>query len=461
MTAKMGLSLAPGPRGIWPFGIALEEDRDPLGFLVRAQRRYGDIVHYRHGKQPFYLLNKPEYVKHVLVDRASNYPKPQGPPSLLTGNGLFKSEGELWKKQRAAIQPAFHRERLTGLVDTLVRGTREMLDRWEERARTGQPFDVGEEHARLTFSLMGRLVFTDEPGDAAYAAVRRAVHLIGHPEPFFKQLFLPLLPFLSSRREQMVGAVKELDALVYGHIARRRQEGVTRGDMLDMLMGLRDRDTGAPLEDRQVRDEATNLFAAGYEATAAGLTWTWYLLHQHPEVERKLREEVASVLGDRLPTAEDLPRLRYTLMVFEEAMRLYPPAWVLDRQAREADRIGGYDIPAGTILLMLPFLLHRHPDLWEDAEAFRPERFDPERPRPGRFAYLPFGAGQRICIGNNLALMKAPLILAMQVQRFRLTVVRQAPLAFHAAVTLTLEGGLPVVVSPVQGGARAEARNAG
>jgi cytochrome P450 len=441
-----GPRLPPGPRETWPFGNGRAFDRDALGFLVRAQRQFGDVLSFRLGGDLLFLLSHPDHVKHVMVDRAAAYVKPAGPPSLLTGDGLFKSEGELWKRQRAMIQPAFHREKLGALVGTIADGTQRMLDAWE--ARAGEPFDVADEMARLALTLMGRIVFTQPPGDRLYRATRRIVHFIGHPEQGLRRW----LPFLSTRRADFAAELKVLDELAYSEIARRRQAGPASGgsgDMLDFLLAARDRDGGA-MEDRQVRDEMMNLFAAGYEATAAALTWAWLLLHAHPEALKRLRDEAVAVLGDRLPTAEDVPDLRYATWTFQESMRLYAPAWLLDRQAREADQVAGYDIPEGTVVLMLPYILHRHPALWEAPEAFDPERFSPERSAGRhRFAFIPFGAGQRTCIGNNLAMIKGPLVLAMVARRYRLELVDPpARPKLHAAVTLTLEGGLRAVARP-------------
>lgn len=455
MSEPTSLNLAPGPRGLPRYGSFFAWDRDPLGFMVRAQREYGDIVHFRLGREPVYLLSHPDHVKHVLVDHAPDYPKPAGPPSPLAGNGLFKSEGEFWKKQRGLIQPAFHRERLTGWVDTIAGGTHAMLERWEARGASAGPFDVAEEMARLACSLMYRIVFTEPQPDAVYEATRKLVWFIGHPERGLKAR----LPFLSTRRREFGAALAELDAMAYEHIGRRRREGSSRGDMLDFMMEARERASGEGMSDAQLRDEAMNLYAAGYEATAAALAWAWYLLHQHPEAWTRLHEEAVAVLGDRQPGAADLPRLRYASWVFEESMRLYPPAWLLDRQARVADRIGGHDVPAGSIMLMLPYILHRHPGLWESPETFDPERFSPERSaKRSRFAFLPFGAGQRICIGKELAMLKAPIILAMVARRYRLEVVRKGPPGLHAAVTLTLKGGLPAVLRPVSPRSRSEPR---
>jgi cytochrome P450 len=457
MSESTPLQLAPGPRGLPRYGSFFAWDRDPLGFMVRAQRRYGDIVHFRLGREPVYLLSHPDHVKHVMVDHAANYTKPAGPPSPLVGNGLFKSEGEFWKKQRGLIQPAFHRERLTSWVDTIAGATQDMLARWRPRAGSAEPFDVAEEMARLACSLMYRIVFTEPQPDAVYEATRKLVYFIGHPERGLKAR----LPFLSTRRQEFRAALAELDAMAHGHIARRREEGSSRGDMLDFMMAAKDRVTGEGMSDAQLRDEAMNLYAAGYEATAAALAWAWYLLHQHPEAWARLHEEAVTVLGDRPPTAADLPRLRYASWVFEESMRLYPPAWLLDRQAREADRIGGHDVPAGSIMLMLPFILHRHPGLWENPEAFEPERFSPERSaKRSRFAFLPFGAGQRICIGKDLAMLKAPIILAMVARHFRIEVVRKGEPRLHAAVTLTLADGLPATLRLVTPDPRSEPRPA-
>jgi cytochrome P450 len=238
--------------------------------------------------------------------------------------------------------------------------------------------------------------------------------------------------------------VKTLDEAVYAIVEQRRRDGTGHHDLLSMLLAARDEETGEGMSDAQLRDEMVTLIVAGHETVASALTWAWYLLAQHPDAERRLHDELAAVLGVRPPAVQDLPTLPYTRMVVEETLRLYPPAWLITRRALKTDEIGGYGIPAGALVVVSPYLTHRHPSFWENPERFEPERFAPERSERPRFAYFPFGGGPRLCIGNNFALMEAQLVLAAVAQRYRLELARNTPVEVVPGVTLRPRGGLPV-----------------
>jgi cytochrome P450 len=446
--------LPPGPRGLPFFGSLLERERDPMGTLVRGYQRYGDIVRFRNGPRGnVYLLSRPDHVKQVLVDNAANYPRNEGPGALL-GNGLFGSEGDFWKRQRGMVQPAFHRERLAGMVGTVVERTQRLLDAWEPRAASGEVFEVASEMSELALSLMGWLVCSQELEKPVHDGIQLHVHFLNHPRHFMADWLLRRMPRFITRRYSRAPAYLALMDTVHGWgdrlIRERRQRDAQAlpDDILTLLMQARD-SAGQGMSDTELRDELLTLVVGGHEATAMALTWTWYLLHQHPEVQERLRAEVAAVLGDRLPTARDVPALAYANQVFQESMRLYPPAWMFARVAMGPDRIGGYDVPPGTGMAMMSYLVHRHPAAWEEPERFDPDRFSPERSakRP-KFAYLPFGGGQRLCIGNNLALMQATLIIAMVVQRYRVVVRQEGPVEQYAALTLQPRGGLRVSLEP-------------
>ena len=252
----------------------------------------------------------------------------------------------------------------------------------------------------------------------------------------------------TARRREFLGHLSTLEALAADIIARRRAGG-PEDDIMSMLVAAKDRDTGEAMTEKELRDEFMNLFAAGHEATGTALTWAWYLLARHPEVAERLASESASVLGGRAPTAEDLPRLRYATQVFEETLRLYPPAWRLTRVAVGADRIGGHDVTPGTLVTAVSYVFHRHPEFWESPETFNPDRFAPER-AAGRhkFSYLPFGGGQHICVGNNLALLEGTLALAMAAQRFRVGVAPGWKVDIHPGIVLQPRGGLPMTAHP-------------
>jgi cytochrome P450 len=424
----------------------LEHGRKPLELFTQGFQRHGDVVRFRMGPRPFYMVSHPDLIRRFLAENAGNYPRETGMPGLLLGNGLFESEGDYWRRQRRLIQPAFHRERLRGLVAGMARSLQRMLDAWD--ARAGQPFDMAEEMGRLSIRLVGRAVYSGEPDEALCHALRRLAWLVNNPRHWLVQELARRLSIDTARRREFLGHVRTLEALAADVIARRRASG-PEDDAMSVLVAARDKDTGEAMTDQELRDEFMNLFAAGHEATGTALTWAWYLLAGHPDVAERLASEAAAVLGGRAPTAEDLPRLRYATQVFEEALRLYPPAWRVTRVAVGADRLGGHDVAPGTVVTAITYIVHRHPAFWDAPETFDPDRFAPER-AAGRhkFAYLPFGAGQHICVGNNLALLEGTLALAMAAQRFRVSVAPGWKVAIHPAVVLQPRGGLPMIVTP-------------
>lgn len=464
MTQARTLEQAPGPRGHWFWGSIQERREHPLQLFTRAHAEHGDFVRLRMGPTLSLLsLAGPELVKHVLVDHADRYGKP---PSLmkdlhpLLGNGLFSSDGDFWKRQRRLMQPAFHKERLAALTGTLVDAIQQMLARWEARPSTAEPraeprsgpLDIAAEMMRITLGLVARALFSTDVSGTTDRVGQALTFAISETNRRLLSLGLRAPDFLPTARNRAYRhAVSTLDSVVLDIISRRRS-GETQGDdLLATLMAAQDADTGERMSDTQLRDEAMTLFLAGHETTAAGLSWMWHLLAQHPEVEARARAEVDAVLGGRVPTAEDLPRLRSVTWLFEEALRLYPPAWVIARQPVKEDTLAGVHIPASprVIAVVNVYALHRNPHYWPEPERFDPERFSPERSaaRP-RLAYIPFGAGQRLCIGNALALMEATLITAMVLQRFRLRSLPGHPVEPEPLVSIRPKGGLPMLVEP-------------
>lgn len=450
MTSGRTLALPPGPRGRWLVWRWMEAELDPLGMFLRYFKQYGDIVRYALGRESIYLVSHPQYVKHFLADNAANYPRDTG--AKKPGNrGLFTLSGEPWKRHRRLMQPAFQRQRMEALVPRMVRSTQRTFDTWwDARARTGEPVSLMEALSRVTVSHMSQTVYSEEASEEVFAATRRVLDFNNQRRPLPLALFFQTLPFLDGRIPQRQAALAVLKALGVQQVARRRQEGVGgRQDMLDAMMEARDEAGG--LSDEELEAEFFTLFFKGHEATTSALVWAWLELARHPEVEEQVRAEVARVLGDRPPEVEDLPKLGYLTQVFLEAMRLHPPAPVLGRQALAADRMKEFDVPAGTRIIAVPYVLHRHPEFWEEPERFWPERFSPEREEKlPRFLYVPFGAGQRLCIGNNLALMEATLTLAMMVQRYRVSLVPGAPIVPALGATYHVKGGLKVTLTPVR-----------
>jgi len=413
---------APGPKG-WPVvGLAGEFQANPLALLSRSVNQYGDVVHLKLVRNA-YIVNHPDGVRRVLHDHHLNYKKNFVYDRLksMLGEGLLTSQGEPWKRQRKLAQPAFHRQRIKGFADLMATQTTRMLERWKGLAASRQTFDVHHEMMRLTFSIIGEALFSlNLEGDAA--DVGNALHdALGISQRRFTAFFIPpkVLPTPDNRR--FAAAMKVLDKVVEEIIQRRRASADAGSDLLGMLMAARDEETGEAMDNRQLRDEVMTMMLAGHETTANALSWVFYLLSKNPAVARRVQQEVREVLGQRAPTMEDLPNLRYTQQVIEESMRLYPPAWIIGREAVEDDVIQGVRIPKGSSVLLVPFTTHRHRDFWEHPEGFDPDRFAPEASQQRhRYAYFPFAAGPRMCIGDAFAKMEMPIILAMVAQRYAL-----------------------------------------
>lgn len=414
-------------------GAVRELVRAPHRFFLQLTRDFGDIVQYRAAPEPAYLINHPDFVKHVLVSNGRNYTKEthlnKHMLQAVTGQGLLTSENPLWRKQRRLMQPFFHRHYLGGFADLMVEATRETLARVEIHAASREPIDIASEMMNLTLNIVSRALFgydTDRQAERIGEAVSTLIE-IGKPN-----------------RRGFQEMVQVLDEIVFGIIAqRRRRPHVEQRDLLDMLLQVRYEDTGEGMEDQQVRDEVMSLLIAGHETTANTLSWLWYLLAQHPEIVARVEAELDAVLNGRFPTITDFPNLTYCDKVIKESMRLYPSAWSISRYALADDEIGGYHIPAGAIVALSPYTLHRHPEFWPDPEKFDPERFTPEQEAARhRFAYLPFGAGARKCIGDQFALMESIIILPMVLQKFRLRLVPDHPVEEHALVTLRPRHGI-------------------
>jgi cytochrome P450 len=418
--------------------------RDPPAFLVSLAREHGDVARFRWGRSDEYLLNNPEYVRRVLVTEQRSFMKGQAlqEAKRILGEGLLTSEGELHLRQRRLVQPLFHRRRIEGYADTMVNCAERVSERWRE----GERIDAQREMARLTLAIVGLTLFAaDVEGEASEIGVALTNALDS-----IKTLMLPwsgvidVLPIPAMRRLQR--ARERLDETIY-RLIRERKANRSEGDDLLALLVSAGRDTGEPMSDQQIRDEAMTLFLAGHETTAATLTWTWFLLAQRPDVEARLHEELEAVLGDRPPRVEDLESLRYAEMVLSEAIRLYPPAWLIGRRALVDFEAGPYVIPARSIVILSPYVSHR------DARWFpEPARFDPDRwseeartTRP-RWAYFPFGGGTRTCIGEGFAWTEAKLILATLARRWRLRGVPGHEVELHPRVTLRPKGGMPMTL---------------
>ena len=421
---------------------------------MRAALRYGKVAYFRFGPRQGYLITNPADVRHVLQDNARNYHKSPLYQKLRMhlGNGLLTSEDEFWLRQRRIAQPAFHRQRVAGLAEVMAATAGEAAARWQTLAASGRAVDVDEEMMHLTRTVVVRALLGSDLGpyadrlDHAWTLINEYIG-----EDFWSLGLTAWLP--TPRRRRFEAARRLLREAVDYVIAERRRDPAGSPDLLSMLLAARDDDTGEGMTDEQLRVEVTTFLLAGQETTSLALTWIWYLLSQHPQALRRLEDELDAVLGGRPPEYADLARLPYTRMVIDEALRLYPPAWGFSRQALGDDELGGYRLPRGWMAFVVPFVLHRLPSLWDEPEAFDPDRFSPERSadRP-KFAYVPFGAGPRQCIGNQFALMEAHLIVATLAQRYRLRLLPGHTVEPWPLITLRPRFGMPMFIEHRRGG---------
>ena len=442
--ARQFVRKAPGPSGLfsgWPLM------RNPLPFLEKMFRDYGDVFRVRIMKLLVCSIAHPEGIKHVLQDNQRNYRKSFDYKILarLLGQGLVTSEGSLWLRQRRLMQPMFHRQKVVGFGTLMAECTKEMLDRWRGRAERRELFDVVPEMMRLTLQIVGRALLSMDLTAQADVIGRNMTIANERFGDMGLSAFVPWLPTAANARFRNAAAA--LRKIVLDIIAERRCEGRDHGDLLSMLLAVRDPETGEGMEDEQLRDEVLTLILAGHETTATALSWTWLLLSQYPEAESKLHSELDQVLGGRAASVADLPNLTYTGMVIDEAMRLYPPVWAVGREAIADDEIMGYYVPKGCNLLLSQWLAHHHPAFWENPNRFEPERFSAESAagRP-RYAFFPFGGGPRMCIGNLFALTEAQIVLATAAQKYRLRVPPDHPIELQPLVTLRPRYGVKVAL---------------
>ena len=443
-TQERALAQPPSLNYLELFGLR----RDPLAAFTTLTRRHGHVVCFR-GLYRAYQITHPRDIEHVLQTNAQNYTKGRNYKKFIpaTGNGLLVSDGALWRRQRRLAQPAFHRQRLAAFAAVMAREAEAHARRWQQLAGSGRPLDVAEEMMHLTLRIVGLTMFTTDL-TAETDLIGRSLKVIrAHSiRAMWRPVNFPVwVPTPSNRRFRR--ALADGDRVMHQLIAARRSGEVQNDDLLSLLLRARDEETGEGMSDEQLRAEVVTIIGAGHESTAVTLSWTWYLLSQHREAEERLHEELGRELSGRTPTLEDLPRLTYTTMVIEEAMRLYPPAWALSRTAVGADTLGGYPVAAGSEALMIPYVTHRHPDFWDDPDEFRPERFAPaaKESRP-RFSYLPFGAGPRQCIGQHFAMTEMLTIIAVLAQRFRLRLAPGGAVEPEASITLRPREGVPVIL---------------
>lgn len=408
-------TLPDGPRPLPILGNILAFRRDQLGYLQHLQRKYGKMATIYIGTTPVVMLFQPEHVRYVLVENPRNFTSREIAQGLvqIIGDGLLTIDGEAHRQQRRIVQPAFHKKRIESYAETMTQYTQEMLKDW----RVGDQVNISKAMQELTLRIVARCLFHIDLMDEIDQMGAAFTDMIANPVGLLEG-FLNIRvdqPFTSYGRR--MEAKRRVDAFIYQLIKRRRAEGRDSGDVLSMLLNAQDGEQA--LTDTQVRDHIMTFVAAGHETTANALTWTCYLLSEHPEVREKLLAELRTVLAGRTPTLEDMPRLLYTDYVLQESMRLYPPAWTQGRHAIEDFELDGTHFPADTLVMFSQWVIHRLPAIWGDPEVFRPERWEPGNAQKiPQWAYFPFGGGPRICIGMPFAQLEAKLILATILQTY-------------------------------------------
>jgi cytochrome P450 len=442
------IPLPPGPGFRATFGL-LKERRDPLRLFQNVARDYGDVALLRFGPTKIVVLSHPDHVRWLLQDGAERYYKGWIYDSMraVLGNGLISSDGALWKKQRKLVAPAFHRAGLEKAVGEVVASADAAFERWEALGEGGKSFDLHAECLKLTLEIAVRALL----GVRLDAGRQRAfIEIIDYAVGCSNRRLMSPLPLPmrvpTPANIRLRRSVRRLDELIYEMMdGRDRAEGA--GDLLSLLLATRDED-GQPMPRRQVRDEVVTMMVAGYETSSAALAWCFSLLARHPEVRAKLAEEAAR--APETPSFESSLALPYANAVLEESMRLYPPAWLYGRHAAREDEIGGFRIPKGAITVVSPYVVHRDPRFWSDPETFRPERFLSKAEPRHRFAYIPFSAGPRQCLGMGFAMLEMTIILSRAVRRFELALSPDASLETAPRVALEPRHGIRVMLTPTK-----------
>jgi len=411
----------PGPE----MPIELDADDDCLDQLTALFHQFGDIskVYSERRGAYTYLINDPEMIRHVMITNNRNYTKGIGIDrvKILLGNGIMGSEGDYWKKQRRMIQPAFHRKVIERLSEAIITANQELLNAWEENAHKGEPVNLTAELSKLTLKIVLQALFSTDLD---------VLEKPENPNPF------ALLTEEHTRDLNFALRFRALASTIRNMMQQREKDNRTEDDFLSMLMNARDPESDRGMTEKEIIDEMMTLIVAGHETTASALNWAWYLLGTHPRAYQQLKLEVEG-LNSMLPAIQQLQHLNYTKQVIDETMRLYPPGWLLTRRAVADDQIGPYHVPAKTDIFISPYLMHRHPEYWEQPEHFKPERFSPTAQKNrARFEYFPFGGGPRQCIGDYFAQVEMQIHLAMVIQKFDLQVILPEHIAMEAHINL-------------------------
>jgi cytochrome P450 len=404
---------APGPSGTLSSG----DVSDPLRFLLQLSREYGDVARYHTAYGEVYLINHPDLIGRALQNR--NMVRGSLMKQTL-GEGILTSEGTYWRSQRHAMQPAFHQESIAAFDSVITASTISMLEQWQEIATLGKTISLAQDMTCLTLRIISKALYDTDANDDIEQLCDAITELTDDMGYIARTLFRAQHRVDPPRNGRVKEALKRVDEFAYSLIRNHREKRGMRPDLLSMLL---EHATNIPggLSDRQIRDEVVTTFLAGHITTANMLVWTWYLLSDNPAIERRMHSELAQVLGGRTPTVQDVSQLPYTRRIIQESLRLYPPVWFIARRMVVDGEIDGFRIPANAAIVISPYTMHRHPKFWENPERVDPDRFAPDwSEKRHRYAYLPFGGGQHLCIGTHLAMLEGQLVLATVAQRYRI-----------------------------------------
>jgi len=444
------LKTAPGPKGYPLIGVIPFMVKHGADYLLSAFQEYGDVVRLKLlGPLQMFLISHPEHVEYVLQKNQRNFivKRPSLHLTAMMGNGLTLSNGDLWLRQRRLMQPAFHRQKIEGLAAITAQRIAETIQRWE----TGGQIDIASAMEQLSLNaLLGAMFGTSIDPEAARRITHAVEFVLGVAG---RGMFLEVPPAIPTPENLRVReALRDLRQVILGLIEQRRgsQDGQSNQDLLSLLLDSQSSESPG-MSEQQLYDEVTAVLVAGYETTAVTMTWMFYLIAQHPEVAQRLREEIAAVVGERPVSFADLPELKYANMVINESMRCYAPFWAITRETVADDQIGGYAIPAKSLIAVSPYVTHKHPEFWTEPDKFDPDRFSPEgSANRHRFAYYPFGAGPRICIGERQAMLILQLSLATILQNYHLELIPEHPIQIHTAMTIRPKYGMLMNVTPVR-----------
>jgi cytochrome P450 len=445
----------PGPSDLALFSNLRMLQANQLQFLTHMARTYGDVAKYRLAHLTIYQVNHPDGIAQILQGNHKNYGI-EGVPGFKTlklvfGNGLITIDGDRWLYRRRLVQPHFHHRQVATMGEQMVQSTVDLMDRWHGRRVDVEPVDMNVELSQLTLRNVVQALFSMDIKDQAEYLDALTMEIAELVSKRFANPLVPPLSVPTPNNRAFIMLRGKFNSVIYQTIAKRRAalaSGEEFSDLLALLMSAKDGATGRPLTDEDLRDEIATFASAGSGTATQALTWSFYLLSAHPDAEARVRAEMAEVIGDRLPTVQDLPKLTYTRAVIDEAMRLYSPVWVLTRRSLQEDTIRGYTIPAHANLLMSPYVLHRDPAYWEKPEEFNPERFLPPNDK-GRhpFSYFPFGGGPRLCLGKDFALVETALVLTTMMQRFKVVLKPGHPVEpYTRAAGLHPRYGLPMTL---------------